>query len=166
MVRSGMLRVEDLPLVEERLADINRYREVNTHFTKARGHKWVNRLQSFIKWLWENQETILKILGIVIMFADDGTPYARKEEDVAAEKKKKPRKKKKPAPKTTPDGEEVIDFTITPSKTVKGVFLKSDAMPEDESGWYDIGLSGAENDEVQPGETSSEATDRLKSDDL
>lgn len=165
MVRSGMLRVEDLPLVEERLADINRYREVNTHFTKARGHKWVNRLQSFIKWLWENQETILKILGIVIMFADDGTPYARKEEDVAAEKaeaekKKKPRKKK-PAPKKTPDGEKVIDFTSREEVLDE---LTSEAQ---ELGLYDVGLtSGAENDEVQSGETSSEATDRLKSDDV
>lgn len=187
LLKAKMITPNDIPLLERKLAEKDSYKRLNMHFTQKRGHRWANRLQAFAAWLWQNREAILQILGLVIMFAEDGTPTLREEKELDPETAKQAKYNLgRRAPTKTPDGEKVEDFT-EPSDEVPTLVTNESVVPKEdaekaldelvkineEAGFYDIGLSADESlheesddDEVQSGETSGEATDRLKSDDV
>jgi hypothetical protein len=190
LLAAKMATERDIPLIRRKLADFRRYQSLNVEFTNNRGHRWANRLQSFANWLWENREAILRILGLVIMFADDGTPRVVDADELDEETLKRARQnlaKRKPT-KVTPHGEKVEDFTETSPLDE----ITSDAQ---EAGLYDIGLNenplikgesngevqrqeegreakaerqvnNGDEDEVQSGEDRGEDTDRYESDDV
>lgn len=183
LLKAKMITPADIPLIERKLAEKDTYKRLNVHFTQKRGHRWAEKLQAFASWLWQNREAILQILGVVIMFADDGTPTLKDEKELDQETLAKARYNLgRRAPTKTPEGEKVEDFTDVVPKLVtnESVMKKEDAEKgldelvkmNQEAGSYDIGLnsetlhSGSEDDEVQSGETSSEATDRQQSDDV
>jgi hypothetical protein len=183
---AGMITAKDIPLIERKMGEKMNYKLLNAHFTEQRGQRWANRLQAFAKWLWANREAILQILGIVIMFAEDGTPTVKDANELDGETVKQARanlSQKKPM--KTPHGEKVEDFTEEKPKPKRKRKSKPKVEKMDsetaldtltaeaqEQGFYDLGLSEnplhkeEKNDEVQSGEASSEATDRLKSDEL
>lgn len=188
LMTAKMATPNDIDLIQRKMADANRYKLLNVMFTQKRGHRWAGRLQAFAKWLWENREAILQILGIVIMFAEDGTPIVKDEKDFTPEELKQVKQNlsKRIPTKLTPHGEKVEDFTEPSESVVKKeetplldkVEAYTKKVREEASEEtvrqvsYDIGLnsetlhSGSEDDEVQSGETSSEATDRQQSDDV
>jgi hypothetical protein len=184
-----MITPTDIPLLERKLADFKKYQLLNVEFTNKRGHRWANRLQSFARWLWENREIILQILGVVIMFAEDGTPIVVEEEKLDEKTLKEAKQnlaKRKPT-KYTPHGEKVEDFTDEEA-------LDEISKINQETRQYDLGLEdnpllkpeksnakrkrvrrqeeaevkteGEVNDEVQPGEDRGEGTARHESDDV
>lgn len=184
LLAAKMITQKDIPLLERKMAEANRYQQLNVRFTEKRGQRWANRLQSFARWLWENREAILQILGVVIMFAEDGTPTVKEESELSPEtvtEAKRNLSKRKPT--KTPHGEKVEDFTEEkpkPRRKRKPKVVKTESekaldtltAEAQEQGFYDLGLADnplykeEKDDEVQPGEASSEATDRLKSDDV
>lgn len=175
LLRGGLIQKTDIPLIEERLKETRRYHNLNTFFSKQRGHRWSERLQNFIAWLWKHREAILQILGLVIMFADDGTPYAEKEEVAKAKEAEKAKPKRKRRPKKTPDGEKVEDFTESKDATSYDIGIttpegsedaEGDRLQEREEETREETQGEVSSDEVQSGEAGSEATDRLKSDDV
>jgi len=186
LMAAGMITPKDIPLIERKMAEQTNYKLLNMHYTDQRGQRWANRLQAFAKWLWANREAILKILGVVIMFAEDGTPTVRDANELDGETVTQARanlSKKKPM--KTPHGEKVEDFTEEKPKpkrkrkpkakvveTESETALDTLTAEAQEQGFYDLGLADnplhkeETNDEVQPGKASGEATDRLKSDDV
>lgn len=151
LLKSNMITEKDIPLIERKMADFKRYQQLNVAFTNARGHRWAGRLQAFANWLWENREIILQILGLVIMFADDGTPTVRDESELDEETLKSAKQnlaKRKPT-KFTPSGEKVEDFTSEPEKTDSEKALDTLTAEAQEQGFYDIGLNPTELHETK-----------------
>lgn len=155
-MKANMATPKDIPLIERKLADFKRYQQLNVTFTNNRGHRWANRLQSFARWLWENREAILQILGLVIMFAEDGTPIVKEESELDPDTLKQAKQnlaKRKPT-KFTPHGEKVEDFT-EPSDEVPTLVTNESVVPKEsveknldeltklnqEAGLYDVGLN-------------------------
>lgn len=130
LLKAKMITEKDIPLIQRKLADFKKYQQLNVAFTNNRGHRWANRLQSFARWLWENREVILQILGLVIMFAEDGTPRVVDADELDAETLKEAKQKlaKRKPMKYTPHGEKVEDF------------LDEEVQRNQDSGQYDIGL--------------------------
>lgn len=130
LLKAKMITEKDIPLIQRKLADFKKYQQLNVAFTNNRGHRWANRLQSFARWLWENREVILQILGLVIMFAEDGTPRVVDADELDAETLKEAKQKlaKRKPMKYTPHGERVEDF------------LDEEVQRNQDSGQYDIGL--------------------------
>lgn len=81
-----------IALINKRLDDPTRFRALNDLYHTEKGDRWVDRLRAWGEWLWKHREAIMRILGLVIMFADDGSERIVAEEDVP--KKRKPRAKK------------------------------------------------------------------------
>jgi hypothetical protein len=178
-----MITPKDIPLLERKLADFKKYQQLNVAFTNNRGHRWANRLQAFARWLWENREIILQILGVIIMFADDGTPIVVDESELDAKTLKEAKQnlaKRKPT-KYTPHGEKVEDFT-EPETVVDeagyDIGLKDNPLVKDPEGGDSLGeekrkkvrrkkkAEGEVSGEVQPGEDRGEDVDRHESDDV
>lgn len=164
LLKADMITEKDIPLLERKIKDYERYQKLNMHFTQERGFRWAEKLQAFARWLWEHREAILRILGLVLLFADDGTPTLKDEKELDADTIKRANEnlaKRKPT-KWTPNGEKVIDFTETTA-------VEELTKEAQEAGLYDIGVnenplvndkpkqvkktSGAK-DEVRPGEDS------------
>lgn len=164
LMTAGLITKKDIPLIERKMREGNRYQQLNVHFTQNRGSRWASKLQAFAKWLYMHREVILQILGIVIMFADDGRPVLRCADEVAREEeakakakaKAKPKRKKKVATKT-PDGEPVEDF-VNREEVLDELTAESQKL-----GLYDLGVKDGE---VQSGETSGDATGGFESDDV
>lgn len=186
LLAAKMITPKDVPLIERKMAEAGRYQQLNVTYTAQRGQRWEGRLQAFAKWLWANRDAILQVLGIIIMFAEDGTPIVREEKDLDPDTLKLA-KQNLVKRKHTPYGEKVEDFTEEKPKpkrkrkskpkpkveeTESETALDTLTAEAQEQGFYDLGLADnplhkeETNDEVQPGEASSEATDRLKSDDV
>lgn len=117
MISAKMITKEDIAVLERQFMDINRAKELNKVYTINRGHRFVEKLKMFGKWLYTHREEIFRILGVVVMLMDDGTPKLMTVEDAekleASRKPKPKRKPKKKKPTETPDGETVYDF-MTP----------------------------------------------------
>lgn len=186
-----MMTEKDIDLINRKMANADNYKRLNLMFTQQRGHRWVNRLQTFAKWLWENREAILQILGLVIMFAEDGTPTVKDVKDFENDGEKlreiKQNLSKRKPTKLTPHGEKVEDFVDPVAEAKRMEAMETLTSEAQEAGLYDIGLDenplvkdsdeapkpkrkrskkSGDKDEVQSGENGGEATDRLKSDDL
>jgi len=163
LLKANLITRADIPLIERKLKEKDRYQKLNVHFTENRGHRWAEKLQAFAKWLFNHREIILQILGLVIMFADDGRPMLRDADEVAKEEaekaKAKPKRKRKPA-KKTPDGEPVEDF-VNREEVLDELTAESQKL-----GLYDLGISGDKDGEVQSGEVSGDATGGFESDDV
>lgn len=113
-------------LINDQLRDVRKYRELNDYFNQNQGRRWINRSKIFMDWLWKHRDAILSILGLVLTFADDGTKTLRRVEDVEAEKEKA---EKGEATEETPDGEEIEDFTDTPSDSVPDLGVGENTVP-------------------------------------
>ena len=155
LLKANMITEKDIPLIQRKLADFRKYQQLNVAFTENRGHRWANRLQAFARWLWENREAILRILGVVIMFADDGTPQLVDADELDAKTLKEAKQKlaKRKPMKYTPHGEKVEDFT-EPSDEVPTLVTNESVVPKESveknldeltklnqgAGLYDIGI--------------------------
>lgn len=95
LIKAGLIQPSDIALLDRRLTEHSRYQQLNVHFTENRGHRWANRLQSFARWLFQNREAIFRILGLVVMFADDGTPNLKDAEEFDREKELAKAKKRR-----------------------------------------------------------------------
>ena len=87
-------------LIHKCLDDEATYRALNDYYTTNRGYKWVGRFKTWSQWLWQHREAVFRILGIVVMFAEDGTPTVETVE--AYKSKPKPKPKPRPTPKPRP----------------------------------------------------------------
>ena len=74
-------------------------------FARNRGARFVDRINALIAWIKKHQNEILSILGLVVVFLDDGSTRLV-DEDEAREQEGPQRD-----PTVTPDGEPVEDFT-------------------------------------------------------
>jgi hypothetical protein len=114
-----MISKADIAVLERAMSDDNKAKELNKVYTINRGHRFVEKLKMFGKWLYTHREEIFRILGVVVMLMDDGTERLMTTEDAEKlEASRKPKPKKKPKKKVkpveeTPDGEKVYDF-LTP----------------------------------------------------
>ena len=119
MMRAGLITKADLPKLESRLTDPTRAKKLQNLFAANRGARFVEKLAALAQWIFLHRETIMSILGFVVLFADNGTPrlvdkdeheakLAEEAEKAEAERTRR-RGKRKPA-KKTPDGEKVEDF--------------------------------------------------------
>jgi hypothetical protein len=106
LVNSGLIQAKHAPQVLKRLEQPHRANELNKLFLAHKGNRFVDKLQALCQWLFLHRETIMSILGFVVMFADDGTPL----ELVDAETHAKQEAEKAEATDKTPDGEDVYDF--------------------------------------------------------
>lgn len=119
LLSAKMITREDIPVLERRLLEVDRYTELNKMFTINRGHRFIDKMRAFGKWLYTHREEIFRILGIVVMLMDDGTEKLMTVEDaekLEASRKPKPKRKRKPKKaqpvEETPDGEKVYDFVM------------------------------------------------------
>ena len=87
-------------LINAKLDNPTTYRALNDYYSTNQGSRWINRFKVWTDWLWKHREAILRIVGLVIMFADDGTPVLRDAAEVEAEKQKS-KPKSKPKSKVT-----------------------------------------------------------------
>lgn len=112
-MKAGMITPSDIPLLERKLAEASNYQSLNVHFSQKRGGRWADKLQAFAAWLWQNREAILRILGLIILFAEDGTPTLKEvgELDEATLQEAKQNLASRKPTKLTPHGEKVEDFT-------------------------------------------------------
>jgi len=117
MLSAKMISKADIAVLERAMADDNKALALNRVYTINRGHRFLNRLKHFGKWLYTHREEIFRILGVVVMLMDDGTERLMTVEDaekLEASRKPKPKRKKKVKPvEETPNGEKVYDF-LTP----------------------------------------------------
>jgi len=119
MLSAKMISKADIAVLERAMSDDNKAKELNKVYTINRGHRFVEKLKMFGKWLYTHREEIFRILGVVVMLMDDGTERLMTTEDAEKlEASRKPKPKKKPKKKVkpveeTPDGEKVYDF-LTP----------------------------------------------------
>lgn len=81
MLHAGLITEKDVPLVEKKLNNYDIGMEVNRFYWEKKGWRVVERIKSLGRWIWENREMLLRILGIIVMFADDGTPTVRDADD-------------------------------------------------------------------------------------
>lgn len=115
MLNAGLITMKDVPEIERRLGDYKTGEAINRHYWKNNGWRVVEKIKNFGKWLWQHREEILRILGIIVMFADDGTPTIHDKDDW--EKKngvdnKDGKKTRLPDPEDeVPPPDEVEDFT-------------------------------------------------------
>lgn len=188
MIRKGMISrydKEGIKLIEQRLAEHDTYWAANRLYHERRGNKIVDRFRSWMMWVWKHREAIMQVLGIIIMFADDGTPVVQdareKPEDKKDEKTTKVVvetvhgvKDEVEVPKTTPDGEPVEDFVEDTDgeareegneeveaegqvDEVPTLVTNESVVPRD----YNIGSTSRlhELNEVQPDEQDRDSTD-------
>lgn len=81
MLHAGLITEKDVPLVEKKLNNYDIGMEVNRFYWEKKGWRVVERIKSLGRWIWENREMLMRILGIIVMFADDGTPTVRDADD-------------------------------------------------------------------------------------
>lgn len=79
-----------IALINSRLDDPATYRALNDYYSTNQGNRWVDRLKVWSDWLWKHREAIFRILGLVVLFAEDGTPTVKDAND-----KPEPRPKRK-----------------------------------------------------------------------
>lgn len=77
---------KSLALINAKLDDPKVYRALNEYYSENQGNRWVTRFKVWVDWLYKHREAIMRILGLVIMFAEDGSPVVSTVED--AEKAK------------------------------------------------------------------------------
>jgi hypothetical protein len=75
-----------IALINSRLDNPVTYRALNDYYSTNQGNRWINRFKVWTDWLWKHREAIMRVLGLVIMFADDGSPVVKTIEEVEAEK--------------------------------------------------------------------------------
>lgn len=121
LIKRNIIRHDDasVQLINSKLDDPVVYRQLNEYYSQNGGKRWVNRFKVWADWLFKNREAIFQILGLVIMFADDGSPVVRDVKDVEAEQAKTDDtvtvetvhsvKEDVVVPDTTPSGEPVIE---------------------------------------------------------
>jgi len=163
-MRKGIIDSRDkegIALIERRLAEHGTYVTANKFYHENKGHKIVDRFRTWMLWVFKNRELIFQILGIAIMFLDDGTPRV-----VDARDKPEPKedddvkvkietvhgvKTEVEVPDTTPDGEPVEDFVK--DDEVPNLHVGESVVPRD----YSVGLTRLhELNEVQPDEQDSD----------
>ena len=134
LLSAKMITREDIPVLERRLLEVDRYTELNKMFTINRGHRFIDKMRAFGKWLYTHREEIFRILGIVVMLMDDGTEKLMTVEDaekLEASRKPKPKRKRKPKKaqplEETPDGEKVYDY-VTPAVAARSRYLKKSSL--------------------------------------
>ena len=111
-VKSGTILERDAPQIEKRMMDPIRAKALNDHVLTHRGGRFIDKMTALITWLIRHRETILNILGFVIMFAEDGSPKLVDKDEYDAEQAKAEKEAAEKARKdgVTPDGEKVEDF--------------------------------------------------------
>lgn len=91
---------DSLKLLAKRLGEKEVRRPLVEQFHNRGGKKFINRLTSFVKWVWKYREEIMRALGLVVVLLDDGTHQIKDAAEHEAEQgakskpKRKPRKKK------------------------------------------------------------------------
>ena len=111
LFKSGIIKdPKGIELINKRLKDPRIDRKMNAFYSVNRGNRWIGRLRVWGQWLFRHRDEIFQILGIVVMFMDDGREVVMDADE--ARKLKEERDEKKVEVKTeTPDGEKVEDFT-------------------------------------------------------
>ncbi len=75
MLRGGLITQKDVPLLDRRMTDVARAKNLQNLFARNRGARFVDRLAALISWVMKHKSEIFRILGLVVLFAEDGTPY-------------------------------------------------------------------------------------------
>ena len=169
MAKRGIIPTDkaSVKLIEGQLLKAKNRQQLDRFYTVKRGNRIIDRFKAFCDWLWLHRESILEILGIVIMFADDGQPIGvQLKEDVEKEKAERVTE--------TPNGEKVEDFLELDEEDkdedewfdIADEWEDDDEDPLDEmtrisqeTGQYDLGINPLVSDEVQPQRPDQESTD-------
>lgn len=122
LFKAGIIKnAKDMKLVDARLKDPVIARKMNDFYATNRGNRWIGRLRIWGQWLFKHREEIFQILGIVVLFLDDGSQVVMDAKEAKEFQAKRDAEKKNEKPSTeTPDGEKVEDFTEVPGPSPYG----------------------------------------------
>jgi hypothetical protein len=161
------------------MMQVPRAKAMNALVLHQRGGRFIDKLTALIAWVVKHRETIMSILGFVVMFAEDGTPTLvdkDKWDKAQAEKDNEPERAETDE---TPNGETVEDFLnpelgephdeVPVLVTNESVVKREDAEKgldklvklNEEMGLYDIGAN-----EVEDGTLTKEEFDSMDDDEL